>query len=152
MDPPVAQPPSYPVVERFLDSCTLHQLEVRGDQRGALVAVEADQLGMAIARTYYMFNTLPGASRGFHAHRTLRQFVVPVSGSCQMILDNGTERVSLNLDRPDRGLFIPPLVWHEMHDLSRDAVLLVLADAPYEESDYLRDYPAFIREIGGQEP
>ena len=139
--------PSYPIVAEPLGGCTLHQLSVRGDQRGALVALQARELQADLARVYYIFNTLPGIARGFHAHRRLHQFVVPICGSCAMVLDNGTERTRVVLDRPDHGLSLPPMIWHEMMDFSPGHVLLVLANAPYEEADYIKDYEAFLAEV-----
>ncbi|WP_281169470.1 sugar 3,4-ketoisomerase [Pseudomonas cremoricolorata] len=120
------------------------QFQIKGDQRGALVALErGGDVPFPIARVYYLTHTKPGISRGFHAHRELQQLAVCVAGRCRMLMDDGVSRVDYWLDTPDRGVLIPPGVWHEMHDFSDDCVLLVLASAPYEESDYIRDYSAF---------
>ena len=125
--------------------CELVPLTVRGDDRGSLVAVEGErQLPFAIARVYYLFGTHAGVTRGLHAHRRLRQFAVAVSGSCRMLLDDGATRGELRLDDPAVGLTLPPMVWHEMSEFSADCVLMVLADAPYDEADYIRDYDEFL--------
>ena len=127
------------------DGCRLVQLTARGDERGSLVAIEqCADVPFAIARVYYLFGTRDGVTRGLHAHRELTQFAVPVRGSCTMLLDDGTRRVPVRLDDPSMGLLIGPMVWHEMSDFSDDCVLMVLADAPYDEADYIRDYDRFL--------
>lgn len=128
--------------------CELVELLVKGDERGSLIALEGQRnLPFAVARVYYVFGTLPGVSRGFHAHRKLNQLAVAISGSCTMVVDDGTRRVPVMLDAPTRGLLLGPMVWREMHDFSPDCVLLVMADTPYDESDYIRDYQAFLAEV-----
>lgn len=130
--------------------CTLNDLPVKGDSRGRLIALEGErEAPFPIARVYYVYATQPGVDRGFHAHLRTRQFAAAVSGSCTMVLDDGTTRTDVPLDRPERGLLIPPMVWHEMRDFSPDCVLLVLADTPYDEADYIREYPRF-RELLGR--
>lgn len=128
--------------------CRLIEFDVRGDERGSLIALEAGrQVPFEIRRAYYIFGTLEGVSRGFHAHRQLQQLAVAVSGSCDILLDDGTNRERLRLDRPDIGLTLPPMVWHEMADFSEDCVLLVLADDVYDEADYIRNYDEFVRTV-----
>ncbi len=124
--------------------CRLIPLAVRGDERGRLVAIE--QMGdapFAIARVYYVYGTTPGTTRGHHAHRALNQMAVAVAGSCTMLLDDGASKASVRLDDPAVGLTLPPMVWHEMSDFSPDCVLMVLADAAYDEADYIRDHDQF---------
>lgn len=117
-----------------------------GDERGSLVALEADNtVPFDIKRVYYIFGTQAGVSRGFHAHKNLKQVAVCITGKCRMILDDGKERVETWLDSPTKGLFINDLVWREMHDFSEDCVLLVLASEHYDESDYIRNYDEFLR-------
>jgi dTDP-4-dehydrorhamnose 3,5-epimerase-like enzyme len=119
-------------------------LAVRGDDRGSLIPIESGRtIPFEVRRVYTVFGTAPGVERGFHAHRALRQLVVPVSGACTMILDDGSQRVRLRLDRPDEGLLIGPLIWREMAEFTADCVLMVLADAHYDEVDYIRDYASF---------
>ena len=122
---------------------TLIDLPVRGDDRGSLVAVEDAAIGFPIRRAYYIYGTQPGVARGFHAHRDLNQVAVAVAGSCAFVLDDGTDRARVVLDRPDRGLAIGSMTWREMHDFSPDCVLLVLASRPYDDADYIRDYDQF---------
>jgi dTDP-4-dehydrorhamnose 3,5-epimerase-like enzyme len=132
------------VTDQLLPGCRLIPLAVRGDERGRLVAIEGlGEVPFAIARVYYVYATSPGVTRGLHAHRALNQVAVAVAGSCTMLLDDGNARVSVRLDDPATGLTLPPMIWHEMSDFSDDCVLLVLADAPYDEDDYIRDYRDF---------
>lgn len=126
--------------------CRFIDLAVRGDERGSLVAIEAlADVPFRIERAYFIYGTKPGVERGFHAHRQCAQFAVAVAGSCMMSLDDGSVTAEARLDRPDRGIVIPPMNWHEMRDFSDDCVLLVLADAPYDEGDYIRDRDEFRR-------
>jgi len=132
-------------VERNLpEGCRLISLSVRGDERGSLIPLErATGVPFDIARVYFIYGTQPGVSRGFHAHRQLRQLAICIAGSCTMVLDDGRKRTELRLDRPDAALEIGPMIWHEMHDFSPDCVIVVAADAPYSEGDYIRDYAEF---------
>ncbi len=115
-----------------------------GDDRGSLVALEADKtVPFNVKRVYYIFGTKSGVSRGFHAHRALQQVAVCVTGKCRMILDDGERREEVWLDSPTKGLLIGDLVWREMHDFSPDCVLLVLASEHYDETDYIRSYDEF---------
>ncbi|BCU54945.1 sugar 3,4-ketoisomerase [Enterobacter kobei] len=119
-------------------------LQVHGDERGALVSLERENnIPFDIRRVYYIFDTKVGVTRGFHAHRKLKQVAIAVKGSCRFILDDGIERVSVILDDPAQGLFINSFIWREMTDFSEDCVLMVIADMEYEESDYIRDYATF---------
>ncbi|AYH15268.1 sugar 3,4-ketoisomerase [Pectobacterium parmentieri] len=124
------------------------QLQTHGDDRGALVALEQEKnIPFEIKRVYYLFKTKEGVRRGFHAHKTLKQVAITVRGSCRFLLDDGNEKVELVLDNPAQGIVIDPHFWHEMYDFSEDCVLMVLADQPYDESDYIRDYDAFLDRV-----
>lgn len=119
-----------------------------GDERGSLVALEIGQekeLPFAIKRVYYIYHTAEGVSRGYHAHRDLKQVAICVAGSCRMVLDNGIAREETWMDCPTKGLLIESMVWREMHDFSPDCVLLVLASEHYDESDYIREYDVFLK-------
>ena len=129
-------------------TCSLIDLTVHGDKRGSLIALEQGiGLPFAIERVYYIYGTTKDTARGFHAHHQLQQLAICVAGSCTMIVDDGVQRVSVPLNRPDRCLHIGSPVWREMTDFSADCVLLVLASAPYENADYIRDYDEFRRVV-----
>ena len=116
----------------------------RGDDDGWLIAIEGQKnIPFAIKRVYYIFGTRAGVRRGKHAHHTLQQLMVCMTGSCKVLLDDGKRREEVELTSNNHGLFIDPMVWHEMYDFSSDCVLLVLADGWYEVADYIRDYDAF---------
>lgn len=122
----------------------LIDLRSLGDERGSLIAIEANKhIPFEVKRVYYIFGTQPGVSRGFHAHKNLQQLAVCVSGKCRMLLDDGINKESVWLDSPTKGLLIGNNVWREMHEFSDDCVLLVLASEHYDESDYIRDYSEF---------
>lgn len=121
-----------------------------GDERGSLVALEIGQekeLPFPIKRVYYIYRTADGVSRGYHAHRNLKQVAICVAGSCRMVLDNGIAREEAWMDCPTKGLLIESMIWREMHDFSSDCVLLVLASEHYDEDDYIRGYSDFIGRV-----
>lgn len=123
-------------------------LQLHGDERGSLVALEQTKnVPFDIKRVYYMFNTQHGIRRGFHAHKELIQLAIPVRGSCKFLMDDGHEKLDVTLDNPASGLLIEPMVWHEMYDYSDDCVLLVLANDHYDESGYIRNYEDFLRMV-----
>lgn len=124
---------------------TLIDFPALGDERGALVALEANRhIPFEIKRVYYIYGTAQGVARGFHAHKALKQVAIAVRGSCRFVLDDGNERVEVLLDNPAQGLLIESFMWREMYDFSEDCMLMVLADQLYDESDYIRDYTQFI--------
>lgn len=129
----------------------LIQLQKHGDDRGALIALEDQRnVPFEIKRVYYLFGTKEGVKRGLHAHRNLRQMVIALRGQCRFLMDNGKERVELYLDNPAQGLLIESMTWREIYDFSVDCVLMVLASAHYNESDYIRDYKEFLEIANGE--
>lgn len=123
-----------------------------GDDRGQLVALEERKdIPFDIKRIYYIYDTLAGVRRGFHAHRNLQQILICVHGSCKIHLDNGFETEEVLLDKPTEGLYISNNMWREMYDFSPDAVLLVLASEHYDESDYIRNYDTFLKMVHNKE-
>lgn len=98
-----------------------------------------------IKRVYYIFGTKAGVSRGFHAHKSLKQVAVCISGKCLMRLDDGQHVEEVWLDSPKKGLLIEDMVWREMHCFSPDCVLLVLASEFFSEADYIRNYEKFLK-------
>lgn len=116
-----------------------------GDERGQLIALEEfNDIPFHIRRVYYMYDTLEGVTRGYHAHKSLQQILVCIHGKCKIRLDNGTEKKVIPLEKPYEGLYVPNNMWREMFDFSSDAVLMVLASELYDESDYIRDYEEFL--------
>lgn len=123
-------------------------LQIHGDDRGSLIALEYEKnIPFPIKRVYYMFNTKAEIRRGFHAHRKLKQVVIALRGSCRFALDNGDERIEILLDNPSQGLLIESFIWREMNEFSEDCVLMVLADQLYDETDYIRNYQDFLETV-----
>ena len=119
-----------------------------GDERGQLIALEEfKDIPFRIKRVYYMYDTEDGFVRGKHAHKNLQQILVCISGSCKVLLDNGTEKKVVPLETPYEGVYVANNMWREMFDFSPGAVLLVLASELYEEEDYIRDYDEFLQFI-----
>lgn len=122
-----------------------YAFQQHGDDRGQLVALEEmKDIPFAIKRVYYMYDTVTGVRRGYHAHRELEQILVCINGTCKVLLDNGEEKKIVYLEKRYEGLYIPPGVWREMYDFSADAVLMALASEVYDEVDYIRDYEEFL--------
>ena len=107
------------------------------------VAETGRNLPFPVTRVFFIAGVPVGARRGKHCHQKTRQVLVCPSGSCVILLDDGSERKEVVLNSPQQGLFIGPMMWHEMDRFSPDCILLVLADAPYDEGDYIRDYDQF---------
>lgn len=125
----------------------LIQFQSHGDERGSLVSLEQDiNIPFDIKRAYYLFDTEEKVTRGYHAHKKLKQLAIVLKGSCRFRLDDGKEKIEILLDNAKQGLFIESLIWREMFEFSNDCVLLVLADSVYDESDYIRNYDEFIKE------
>ena len=126
----------------------LDEFKVLGDDRGQLVAIEANrQIPFDIKRVFYIYGTQEGVPRGNHSHYKTKQFLVAVNGICKVTLDDGKTKETFDLNKPNIGLFQDALIWGTMHDFSSDCVLLVMADAYYDASDYITDYDKFLKEI-----
>ena len=126
-----------------------YAFQKHGDDRGMLVALEEyKDIPFEIKRVYYMYDTKKNVHRGFHAHKSLEQILICIHGSCKVLLDNGTEKKIVSLEKPYEGLYIANNMWREMYDFSEDAVLMVLASEYYKEEDYIRDYNEFLRMVG----
>lgn len=125
-----------------------YTFQQHGDERGQLVALEElKDIPFEIKRVYYVYDTLDGVRRGYHAHKSLEQILICIHGSCKILLDNGIERKKVFLEKPYEGLYVPCNMWREMYDFSEDAVLMVLASDYYNEGDYIRDYQEFVEHV-----
>ena len=125
-----------------------YAFQQHGDERGQLVALEEYlDIPFQIRRVYYMYGTNQEVRRGFPAHRSLEQILICIHGTCKILLDSGTEKKVVSLEKPYEGLYIANDMWREMFDFSHDAVLLVLASDYYKEEDYIRNYDEFLRFI-----
>ncbi|HET8631708.1 MAG TPA: FdtA/QdtA family cupin domain-containing protein [Thermomicrobiales bacterium] len=125
---------------------TLIEMPTFTDERGHLTVAEGcRQIPFAIARVYFVHGVPPGRARGGHAHRRGQEVLLAVTGSLEVELDDGRARRRVTLDRPDVGLYVPPLVWGRQERFAAGTVCLVLASLPYDERDYCRDYDEFLR-------
>ena len=115
------------------------------DMRGNLSVIEFDEiLPFTLKRCFWIFDVPGKHVRGEHAHKELEEFLICVKGSCAVVIDDGTNRQEIILDKPNKGLYIPPLVWSTQYKHSEDCVLIVFASDEYESTDYVRDYDDFI--------
>ena len=123
----------------------MYDFQQHGDKRGMLVALEEmNDIPFEVKRVYYMYDTVAGVRRGYHAHKALQQILIAIHGSCKIHLDDGTDTAEVVLDKPYEGLYLSNNVWREMYDFSDDAVLMVLASEYYDENDYIRNYHDFL--------
>jgi UDP-2-acetamido-3-amino-2,3-dideoxy-glucuronate N-acetyltransferase len=134
-----------------ISGVTLHNLPVIRDMRGSVSVGEVERHVPFVPKRYFLVFDVPGREvRGEHAHKTCHQFLVCVSGSCAILVDDGSARREVLLDRPSLGLYLPPLVWSVQYKYTSDAKLLVLASEHYEPDDYIRDYAEYRRLANGQ--
>jgi dTDP-4-dehydrorhamnose 3,5-epimerase-like enzyme len=113
------------------------------DPRGNLAVLENSKLPFDTKRVYYLYDVPSGSARGGHAHKKLLQLIVPLSGSFELVLNDGFDEVAITLHNPTRGVLIPTMVWRELRNFSAGAVCLVLASEEYIEEDYIRNWEEF---------
>jgi len=128
-----------------LNDCKLIDLPKIGEPRGNLTFIEAHRhVPFDIKRVYYLYDVPGGAERGGHAHKELQQLIIAMSGSFDIVLDDGKQKKRYHLNRSYYGLYVCPMIWREMDNFSSGSVCLVLASNLYAESDYYRDYSQFV--------
>ena len=114
------------------------------DPRGNLAVIEKEVVPFEIKRVYYLYDVPAGAERGGHAHKKLQQFLVALSGSFDVILNDGKEEKIVTLNKPFEGLLITNGIWRELKNFSSGAVCLVVASDVFEEADYIREFNEFL--------
>ena len=128
-----------------VDDCRVLALPKHTRPNGNLTVVEnCITVPFDVRRVYYLYDVPGGEERGGHAHKKLQQFIVAVSGSFDVVIDDGEGRRTVSLNRPYNGLHIRPGIWRELNNFSSGAVCLVLASEHYDEADYIRDYSDFL--------
>jgi hypothetical protein len=131
-----------------LNRCKIIDLPKITDPRGNLTFIEgARHVPFDIKRVYYLYDVPGGAERGGHAHKNLHEFIIALSGSFDVVLNDGIEKKRFHLNRSYYGLYVCPMVWRELDNFSSASVCMVLASAPFEESDYYRDYDKFAQQL-----
>jgi dTDP-4-dehydrorhamnose 3,5-epimerase-like enzyme len=135
-----------------VDDCKLIELPRVTDPRGNLTSIEGgEHVPFEIKRVYYLYDVPGGQTRGGHAHRKLRQLIVAMSGSFDVVLDDGDQRRTVSLNRSYFGLYLPTMIWRELVNFSSGSVCTVLASEHFEEADYFRDYDEFAAAARGTE-
>ena len=125
--------------------CSIIELPKISDRKGNLTPVYTnDILPFDIKRVFYLYDIPGGESRGAHAHKQCHQFLIAASGAFEVVLDDGRNKRTMQLNRPFYGLHIPPGVWAAEQGFSSGSICLVLASEKYDESDYIRDYQEFL--------
>jgi len=135
-----------------LNDCRIIELPKITDARGNLSFIESGRhIPFAMKRVFYLYDVPGGADRGAHAHRALAQFIVAMSGSFDVVLDDGRDKKRFHLNRSYYGLYICPMIWSYLDNFSTGAVCIVLASDYYDESDYIRNYDQFLHEVRRRE-
>jgi hypothetical protein len=132
----------------MIDNCRIIELPRINDPRGNLTFVESGRhVPFEIKRVYYLYDVPGGAERGSHAHKTLRQLIVAMSGSFDVHLDDGRTNKAVHLNRSYVGLYVCPMIWRTLSNFSSGAACMVLASTFYDEDDYYRDYAQFQTDV-----
>ncbi|MBS4054017.1 MAG: WxcM-like domain-containing protein [Thermaerobacter sp.] len=131
-----------------IKNCKVVNLPKIQDPRGNLTFIEGgNHVPFDIKRVYYLYDVPGGAERGGHAHKELSQLIVAMSGSFDVLLDDGTQKVKFHLNRSYNGLYVCPMIWRELDNFSSGSVCMVLASNYYDESDYYRIYNDFLKDL-----
>ena len=112
--------------------------------KGSIGVIENDTIPFEVKRVYYLFDVPSGAKRGGHAHKKLKQVLIAISGSFDVVLKNGKSKEIITLNRPDNGLLIENNIWRELENFSSGSVCLVLASEEFSEDDYIRSYKDYL--------
>ena len=129
-----------------LTKCRIIDLPKISDPRGNLTFIEGGRhVPFEIKRVYYLYDVPGGAERGGHAHKNLHQLIIALSGSFDVILDDGTEKKRFHLNRSYYGIYVCPMIWRELDNFSSASVCLVLASNLYDAGDYYRNYEEFLQ-------
>ena len=117
------------------------------DERGNLAVIEKEVIPFEIKRVYYLYDVPSDSFRGGHAHKEQESIIIALSGSFEVIVDDGTSKKRIMLNKPNQGLYVPTQIWREIDNFSSGAVCLVLASTTFDESEYIRDYSEFVSSV-----
>lgn len=133
-----------------INDCVTIDIPTIEDIRGTLAVFEGEKNNLfEIKRVYYLYDIPSGASRAGHSHKALKQLYIAISGSLDVLLDDGIDQCVVTLNKPNQGLLLVPGVWRDINNFSSNSCLLVLASDYYDESDYIRNYDDFLKEATG---
>ena len=127
-----------------VNTIELIKLAVIDDIRGNLAFLQNDNLPFELKRVYYLYDVPSSASRGGHSHKEQNEILIALSGSFEVIVNDGTTKKTFFLNKPNLGLYIKPGIWRELENFSSGAVCLVIASDVFEEEDYIREYDEFL--------
>ena len=128
-----------------INDCKLMLLPKIADPRGNLTFVEGNRhIPFAIQRVFYLYDVPGGAERGGHANKALHQLIIAMSGSFDVVLDDGAEKKRIHLNRSYSALYVCPMIWRALDNFSSGSVCMVLASHPYDQDDYYRDYAEYV--------
>lgn len=131
-----------------IDLCKIIDLPKIADPRGNLTFVETgSHIPFDIQRVYYLYDVPGGAERGGHAHKELQQLIIAMSGSFDVVVDDGKDKTRFHLNRSYYGLYLPTMIWRELDNFSSGSVCMVLASNKYDEADYYRDYKEYLSAV-----
>ena len=132
------------------EKCPIINFGDLGDERGKLVVIEGAQaIPFEIKRVFYIYDSDSTVVRGQHANRESEFVLINVAGKSKVRITDGKEELIVELDRPMMGVYIPKMIWKDMYDFSSDSVLLVLASTHYDDSEYIRNYDEYLKEVIG---
>lgn len=135
-----------------VDHCKLIDLPKITDPRGNLTFIEGHKhIPFEIKRVFYLYDIPTGSDRGAHAHKHLQQFLICLSGSFDVSLDDGYKKKNIHLNRPWHGLYIPPMIWAAEINFDPGSICLVFASELFDEADYYRNYNEFIGAVSRKE-
>ena len=128
-----------------VELCKTVNLPKISDPRGNLTFIEGgSHIPFDIKRVYYLYDVPGGAERGGHAHKELHQLIIAMSGSFDVVLDDGNQKKRFHLNRSYSGLYVCPMIWRELDNFSSGSVCMVLASNYYDEADYYRNFEDFL--------
>jgi dTDP-4-dehydrorhamnose 3,5-epimerase-like enzyme len=128
----------------IISNCRIINLSNIINDKGSLVFIEGiNHIPFGIKRVYYIYDTPKGVNRGGHAHKNLHQLIIAIKGSFDVFLDDGTERKIFCLEKPNQGLYVPPMIWHKFSNFTSDAISLVFVSELFSNEETVRSYDTF---------
>lgn len=130
--------------KKYIKDCKLLKIPKVHDERGSLAVIEKEIIPFKIKRVYYLYDVPSDSFRGGHAHKEQQSVIIALSGSFEVVIDDGVSKKRVLLNKPNQGLYIPTRIWREIKNFSSGSVCLVLASTEFDEAEYIRDYNEFL--------